>query len=53
MVAVLHFWLDLALVEIEDSRSEILGGVVEGNNHFLSIFSNGSHVRVPFEVWVE
>lgn len=46
MAAVLHFGLDLALVKLEDSSSEILGGVVDGNNH-------GSHVQVPFEVWVE
>lgn len=32
-------------------RSQVLSGAIQEDNHFTSIFSDGSYVQFPFEVW--
>lgn len=49
--AVLHFQPDLVLVTVVDSRGQILTRVIQGTDHFPSIFSNGSYVWIPLDVW--
>lgn len=49
--AILHFWSDIVLVEIEHGiRSQVLSGAIQGAEYFSSVFSDGSYIRVPFEV---
>lgn len=43
--AILHFWSDLTLVNIEHgTRSQILSGAVQLTNHFSSLFSHGFYM---------
>lgn len=38
--AVLYFWSDLPLVKIKHRLNQIFTGMVQGTDHFSSIFSN-------------
>lgn len=50
MTTVLHFRLNLSLVNIDSMRGQVLNGVVQGTEHFSHIFNDESYVQVPFEV---
>lgn len=44
---VLHFRSDLALVNLDHSRSQIF----TGTDHYSSIFSDRLYIRIPLEIW--
>lgn len=50
MSAVHSFRPDLAPAQVEGNRRcDVITGMVQGTDHYSSIFSDGSFVQVPFE----
>lgn len=54
MATVLHLQSDLALIKVEDSiSSQVLTGVLQGDDHFTCILGNGSYIGIPLDVSCE
>lgn len=50
VAAVIHIRSDMALI-MYSMKSQLLTGAVQGIGTFTSIFTERSHLRVPFKVW--
>lgn len=54
VTTVLHFQPCLAFIKIEDTiRSQGLTGAIHEADHFIWIFSDGSHIGIPLEIMCE
>lgn len=52
IATILHFNPSQALVNVEETRSQVHTGAVQGPDYFLGIFRHGLYVRDSLEVWV-
>lgn len=50
VTAILHFWYDVRLVEIKHGRrTQDLFGVMQRDDYFYSLFSDGLYIQVLLE----